>query len=385
MGRIQDLSICLDNASAVYRVGESICGSVSLTLANSTKIPQISIHLFGKSMVNIGKEIADEGENNENDEEEDKTDDTNNDIYVDDYKIIWGDSNASTIFAPGKNNLRFEFVLPSSNLPTSFEGEHGSIRYWLDAEIDPGMFDFDKKSRKIITVINTVDLTHPMYAVKMSANKEKVLRNAKCCSKPQQLYFNLVLERRSYSPGESLIYSGEIMNSSNKKIKPSVSFHQKSTYSQEMNSKVTDKIVTSEDLQMVSKKDTQNWSNFALQMPPIPPSFKCKYIEVEYYLKLSLKVSRSKETSVCIPVLIGTVPLPMHLPPVVDTTATMSSSSSSGFGGGGVGRSKSMSTEFLLSGSQYASSVFGPVDTDTNEKVLGDSKYIPMYSYFDPT
>ncbi|XP_033100736.1 arrestin domain-containing protein 3-like [Anneissia japonica] len=383
MGRIQDLSIILDNTSAVYRVGESISGSVSLTLSNSTKIPRISIHLLGKSMVHFGKEPNEDNDGGGDDDDDDKNKkNDDSEVYLDEYKIIWGGADASTIFAPGKNNLRFEFVLPSSCLPTSFEGEHGYVRYWLDAEIDPGQFTFDKKSRKIITVINRVDLTHPTYTVKISANKEKVIRNAGCCSKQHKIYSNLVLERRSYSPGESLIYSGEIMNSSKKKAKPSISFHQKSTYTREEKSKVIDKVVAAEDLQTVNKQDTQNWTNFALQMPPIPPSFKCKSIEVEYYLKLSLKVSRSKEISVCIPVLIGTVPLPTSLSPS-DNTATLSSSSSSS----GFGRSKSMSTEFLLSSSasHYASSVFGPVDMDTSDKVIGDSKYIPMYSFFNPT
>ena len=34
---------------------------------------------------------------------------------------------------PGNYNFPFQFPLPPHSLPTSFEGEYGSIRYWLNA------------------------------------------------------------------------------------------------------------------------------------------------------------------------------------------------------------------------------------------------------------
>ena len=37
---------------------------------------------------------------------------------------------------PGNYNFPFQFPLPVSPLPTSFEGAYGSVRYWLDAVVD---------------------------------------------------------------------------------------------------------------------------------------------------------------------------------------------------------------------------------------------------------
>ena len=47
---------------------------------------------------------------------------------------------------------------------TSFEGKHGSIRYYLKAELDKP-WAFNHKLKKLFTVINPIDINEREYLV----------------------------------------------------------------------------------------------------------------------------------------------------------------------------------------------------------------------------
>ena len=51
-----------------------------------------------------------------------------------------------------------------SGLSTSFEGKHGSIRYWLKAELEKP-WTFSHKVKKAFTVILPTDINRPEYQV----------------------------------------------------------------------------------------------------------------------------------------------------------------------------------------------------------------------------
>lgn len=48
---------------------------------------------------------------------------------------------------------------------TSFEGKHGSIRYYLKAELDKP-WAFNHKLKKLFTVINPIDINGREYLVR---------------------------------------------------------------------------------------------------------------------------------------------------------------------------------------------------------------------------
>ena len=51
-----------------------------------------------------------------------------------------------------------------SGIATSFEGKHGSIRYWLKAEMDKP-WSFNHKTKKAFTVISPIDINKAEYQV----------------------------------------------------------------------------------------------------------------------------------------------------------------------------------------------------------------------------
>lgn len=56
------------------------------------------------------------------------------------------------------------FCIFSRGISTSFEGKHGSIRYWLKAEMDKP-WSFNHKTKRAFTVISPIDINKPEYQV----------------------------------------------------------------------------------------------------------------------------------------------------------------------------------------------------------------------------
>ena len=54
--------------------------------------------------------------------------------------------------------------ISSRGIATSFEGKHGSIRYWLKVEMDKP-WSFNHKTKKAFTVISPIDINQPEYVV----------------------------------------------------------------------------------------------------------------------------------------------------------------------------------------------------------------------------
>lgn len=65
-----------------------------------------------------------------------------------------------------EDELLFAF---NSGISTSFEGKHGSIRYWLKAEMDKP-WSFNHKTKKAFTVISPIDINRPEYQVQSKWN-----------------------------------------------------------------------------------------------------------------------------------------------------------------------------------------------------------------------
>lgn len=67
-----------------------------------------------------------------------------------------------TMLIPSPINV--VLVLCIRGIATSFEGKHGSIRYWLKAEMDKP-WSFNHKTKRAFTVISPIDINKPEYQV----------------------------------------------------------------------------------------------------------------------------------------------------------------------------------------------------------------------------
>ena len=69
------------------------------------------------------------------------------------------------VLKAGEYSFPFEFHLPEDNLPTTFEGKHGCVKYWLKAIIDRPWKE-DKTVMEAFNVVERVDVNQPEFLVR---------------------------------------------------------------------------------------------------------------------------------------------------------------------------------------------------------------------------
>ena len=76
--------------------------------------------------------------------------------------IVPGQSGDDPVLQPGDYSYPFQFLIPNQNMPTSVEGRHGYIRYWLKGIIDRP-WRFDITTTAVFTMLEYVDInTFPL-------------------------------------------------------------------------------------------------------------------------------------------------------------------------------------------------------------------------------
>lgn len=74
------------------------------------------------------------------------------------------DNGEVTVLPAGKHEFPFSFQLPEETLVTSFEGKHGSIRYWVKVKLHRPWATV-RKIKKEFTVIEPIDINTPALLV----------------------------------------------------------------------------------------------------------------------------------------------------------------------------------------------------------------------------
>lgn len=83
-------------------------------------------------------------------------------LYV--FVLSSSDNGEVTVLSAGRHEYPFSFQLPEETLVTSFEGKHGSIRYWVKAKLHRPWATV-KKIKKEFTVIEPIDINTPALLV----------------------------------------------------------------------------------------------------------------------------------------------------------------------------------------------------------------------------
>lgn len=102
---------------------------------------------------NVTKKVTDE-QGKERDEDEEHT---GHEEYFENHYYLLGSKNGSEInLEAGELTYPFTCVLPQ-NLPSSFEGEFGHVRYTIKVVLDRP-WKFDQETKMAFTVISPLDL-----------------------------------------------------------------------------------------------------------------------------------------------------------------------------------------------------------------------------------
>ncbi|XP_021234393.1 arrestin domain-containing protein 2 [Numida meleagris] len=216
------------------------------------------------------------------------------------------DNGEVTVLQAGRHEFPFTFQLPET-LATSFEGKHGSVRYWVKAKLHRPWATV-KKVKKEFTVIEPIDINTPALLAPQAGAKEKLAR-AWYCNRGQ-VSVTAKIDRKGYTPGEVIPIFAEIDNCTNRAVVPKAAIIQTQTFIARGTKKQKKSVVTSIVGDSIAAGKREVWHGRALKIPPVGPSIlHCRIIQVEYSLKVCVDIPGTSKLLLELPLVIGTIPL----------------------------------------------------------------------------
>lgn len=230
----------------------------------------------------------------------------------------------SSVLHAGLHEFAFSFNLPQMALATSFEGKHGSVRYWVKAELHrPWLLPV--KVKKEFIVFEHIDINTPLLLAPQAGTKEKTLCCWFCASGPISL--SAKIERKGYTPGESIQIFAEVENCSSRVVVPKAALYQTQTFFAKGKGRQIQQLVSNLRGEPLQQGKSQSWEGKLLKIPPVSPSIlDCPIIRVEYALMVYVDIPGGLNLSLSLPLVIGTIPL--HA--CATRTSSISSNCSSG-------------------------------------------------------
>lgn len=109
--------------------------------------------------------------------------------------VVSSDNGEVTVLPAGRHEFPFSFQLPEETLVTSFEGKHGSIRYWVKVKLHRPWATV-RKLKKEFTVIEPIDINTPALLVRLLFHQCFISARSVFCSVQGTRSLALIFHRR---------------------------------------------------------------------------------------------------------------------------------------------------------------------------------------------
>ncbi|XP_019740977.1 arrestin domain-containing protein 3-like [Hippocampus comes] len=312
LGKVRALAVCFDTLNEsnlpVFSGGELVSGRVVVEVAGDVRVRSLDVTARGVAKVrwtesrNAGANTA--YTQNYTEEVE----------YLHHRDTLIGEERGEaliiiiiTVLHSGLHEFAFSFHLPQMALATSFEGKHGSVRYWVKAELQrPWMLPV--KVKKEFIVFEHIDINTPLLLAPQAGSKEKTLCCWFCASGPISL--SVKVARKGYTPGDSIQIFAEVENCSTRVVVPKAALYQTQTFFAKGKGKEIQQLVSNLRGEALAQGKSQSWEGRMLKIPPVSPSIlDCPIIRVEYALVVYVDIPGGLNLSLSLPLVIGTIPL----------------------------------------------------------------------------
>ncbi|XP_049855328.1 arrestin domain-containing protein 3-like [Schistocerca gregaria] len=219
---------------------------------------------------------------------------------------------------PGEHVYNFSVKLPE-NLPSSFEGTYGRIRYTIKAKMNRP-WAFDEKVKAFYTVISHLDLNKdPLVKEPVSQVTEKTLCCCCCRSGPLTLVANI--PATGFVSGQEIPITVEVDNATEETIsavtcslKKNICF---TSHTPRKKTKIVRDKIETITYEPVGPNTSKTWTK-NLKIPSLPPSNlnNCSIIDLDYFLHVKAVINGTHTNLyVNIPITLGTIPLLSYIPP----------------------------------------------------------------------
>lgn len=219
---------------------------------------------------------------------------------------------------PGVTTYSFACVLPMQ-LPSSFEGKHGNIRYSCKAVLDRP-WKTDKEFRLSFTVIKTEDLNLLSSSFLVPSKSEIVRHFYCCCFKSKPFFMSASIPFTGYVPGQNIEVTIKINNQSNVDVEGTkIALERNTQYiCQTPRKKIKQESLSVKEVFGAGVSASGSTEiKLVLAVPPLAPTNLnfCRVLKTCYQLKVLAKVTGAhKSPHVNIPITIGTIPFRPQAP-----------------------------------------------------------------------
>ncbi|XP_066492342.1 arrestin domain-containing protein 2 isoform X1 [Tiliqua scincoides] len=286
----------------VFSSGESVSGRVVLELSGEARLSALHLHAQGCAKVHWTESRSAGSSTAYTQSYSDQVDFLSHRETL----VAPPDNGDVTVLQAGRHEFPFTFQLPET-LATSFEGKHGSVRYWVKAKLHRPWSSV-KRAKKEFTVIEPIDINTPALLAPQAGAKEKLAR-AWYCNRGL-VSVSAKIDRKGYTPGEVIPIFAEIDNCTTRTVVPKAAIIQTQTFIARGNKKQKKSVVASIVGDSIAAGKREVWHGRALKIPPVGPSIlQCRIIHVEYALKVCIDIPGTSKLLLELPLVIGTIPL----------------------------------------------------------------------------
>ncbi|CAL1529234.1 unnamed protein product [Lymnaea stagnalis] len=382
MGKLMLFEISFDPSKAVFIAGTIVRGTVKLELRDAMKMRAVRMTCLGRAYVHWS-EVENVGHRGGRQRVE-TVDYTADEDYFQFRFQLWPKENApeeANSLGPGQHTFPFQLQLPT-DLPPSFEGAYGYIRYWAKATIDKP-WKFDHHTKRAFTVIPNLDLNQePGVSEPIQYRGE--LRTGCCCLPSGRFSGSITTNRKGFVPGSEIGLLSQIENHSGSTCWAEVNLKMHITYLAGRKFKQEKKVVSTVCKEMIPRGKTYTWKE-KMRIPPLPPSHLkgCKLMKSQYLLQFRVGSDARcswDEVEFEDEIIIGTLPFTNKAPLTAvarvqpsQTTLTVAPPEKE------IENSGKPSYEECV--------LFGRVnikDKDDTEHTLGELIFTPLYAFYSP-
>ncbi|GFN79188.1 arrestin domain-containing protein 3-like [Plakobranchus ocellatus] len=304
--RVELFEVHFNNSNSIYIGGQTVSGKVVVKLSKATWIDSIDIKFTGRAKSKWDVSNGDSSKQYKATE-----------VYIDSEHHLYRCRGENDLQPAGLHMYPFDFTLPP-DVPSSFEGRRGFVRYLCVVTLDRGWKGV-LQIEQDLTVIRHLDLNQVHNAgLPQNLEREEVYEG--CCCDSGDVSAYLQLPKSGYVPGEPLNYNLVVYNKATSSIcglvMNLIQTVRYTGYSDSLfssgNPKYHDKVNSWTLMQAddeIAPGKTATYSTHCV-IPAVAPSLLegCNIIDINYELHVEVPVGW-RTIQMCCAMFIGTIPL----------------------------------------------------------------------------
>ncbi|KAM9810429.1 arrestin domain-containing protein 3 [Neosynchiropus ocellatus] len=291
MPSIQSLTMTCNalNEEGTFSEGDTLTGRVTLALLKDITIESFFVKAKGDADVRWTKKVGDRTRTY-----------SAHRRYFKLKQFFTPEHSKETTLPRGTHVFDFTLRIPETSMPSTFKGRHGKICYVLQTKLSRSW----KIDRTVDQAIIFVTKSFPNIQYLMSREIASTDKEMGFFSKGS-VHMEATIERRAFAPGESVVITAKINNSSSKEVKPKITLLKsvvyRATSSTNHESHTLDKVV-----EACMRPKSQREIRCVVKIPHDEPFSiqNCDIISVEYQVKVYLDIALAFDPEILFPIII---------------------------------------------------------------------------------